>query len=446
MAHSILVTHLHSTHAIVMALVVFACPGTTAAQVELPDTPVARRLADFIAAVNDGNDESFLKEGFTEQDAASIRKRQVNNRRVRQATGGIEVAKVIEAADNAIAVVCTTNAGPRVRLSIVIEPNAPHRISEVHLRPSRGEEPSGASAAKPLTPKVREAVVAQLAEALRSKYVLTDIAAEMAQAVEQALQAGNYDDIGDENALAKRLTEDLHAVRPDKHLSVRAIPMPKQSPRRGMAARGSTALGNHGFVAAKVLPGGIGYLKIDAFSASKEAESTAAAAMAFLANSRALIFDLREHGGGSAHMVYFLSGYLFDSPVHLNTFYHRPKDETTEMWSREGVPGSKFSQTVPVYVLTSSFTFSGGEEFAYDLKHLGRATVVGERTGGGAHPAMPVGLGERFSMSMPFARAIHPKTETNWEGVGVVPDVEVEADGALQKAIELATEALNGSK
>ena len=137
-------------------------------------------------------------------------------------------------------------------------------------------------------------------------------------------------------------------------------------------------------------------------------------------------------------MICYLSSYLFEEPVHLNSFYNRPTDTTTESWTQAEVPGKKFSSETEVFVLTSSHTFSGAEEFSYNLKNMKRGTIVGETTGGGAHPVMPVIVSDRLHITMPFARAINPITETNWEGVGVKPDVEVDSDMALDKAIELA--------
>jgi hypothetical protein len=88
-----------------------------------------------------------------------------------------------------------------------------------------------------------------------------------------------------------------------------------------------------------------------------------------------------------------------------------------------------------LYVLTSEFTFSGAEEFTYNLKNLERATIVGDTTGGGAHPVTqrPF-INLNVGMSLPFGRAVNPITETNWEGVGVIPDVAVDQGAALETA------------
>jgi C-terminal processing protease CtpA/Prc len=133
--------------------------------------------------------------------------------------------------------------------------------------------------------------------------------------------------------------------------------------------------------------------------------------------------------------VAFVCSYLFDEPVHLIDIYQRDGDRTVQSWTQPYVPGERYGGTKPVYVLTSGKTFSGGEELAFDLQSHGRATVVGERTGGGAHPRIGVRLHPHLELTVPTGRAMHPATGENWEGVGVTPDVEVPATDALAAAL-----------
>jgi retinol-binding protein 3 len=156
--------------------------------------------------------------------------------------------------------------------------------------------------------------------------------------------------------------------------------------------------------------------------------------MKFLAHTDALIFDLRNNGGGDPEMVALISSYLFgDKPVHLNSLYWRPGDKTDEFWTKPNAAANKFTDK-PVYVLTANRTFSAAEEFSYNLKNLKRATIVGETTGGGAHPGSSVRLHEHFAAFIPTGRAISPVTKTNWEGTGVEPDVKVPKEHALKTA------------
>jgi C-terminal processing protease CtpA/Prc len=198
---------------------------------------------------------------------------------------------------------------------------------------------------------------------------------------------------------------------------------------------------NCGFEKVEHLSGNVGYLKFNFFADPEICGGTAVAAMNFLANVEALIVDLRQNGGGDPKMVALVSTYLFATPTHLNDLWERKSGETQQYWTLPYVPGKRLP-TVPVFVLTSHRTFSGGEEFTNNLKVLRRATIVGEVTGGGAHPVAGHRIDDRFTIGVPFARAINPTTKTNWEGVGVEPDVKVPAAEALTTAQALAAKEL----
>jgi C-terminal processing protease CtpA/Prc len=144
--------------------------------------------------------------------------------------------------------------------------------------------------------------------------------------------------------------------------------------------------------------------------------------------------------GGEPSMIAYLQSYLFDTPTHLNDIVERAGNKTQQWWTLPFVPGARFGGKKPVFVLTSRQSFSGAEEFAYNLKNLKRATVIGETTGGGAHPSRPVKIANRFMLELPYARAVNPITGTNWEGTGVPPDVEVSAETALDAAYGSALE------
>jgi C-terminal processing protease CtpA/Prc len=160
--------------------------------------------------------------------------------------------------------------------------------------------------------------------------------------------------------------------------------------------------------------------------------------MNFLSHVDAIIFDLRDNGGGDPKMIALISTYLFDKPTHLNDLYNRKEDETTQYWTLPYVPGNRLPDT-PAFVLTSKMTFSGAEEFSYNLKNLKRATIIGETTGGGAHPVSGHRIDDHFMIGVPSARAINPVSKTNWEGTGVTPDVPANGSEALDVAEKLAT-------
>lgn len=166
--------------------------------------------------------------------------------------------------------------------------------------------------------------------------------------------------------------------------------------------------------------------------------------MNFLARCDALIFDLRQCNGGDPFMTQIFQSYLFDEnkkPKLLLTKYHRARDTFQQKWTYPFTPGKRLPG-VPVYILTSKRTFSGGEDMAYTLKHHKRATIVGETTGGGAHPITELTPGEGFVVVLPEGYPIHPVTKGNWEGTGVLPDIEVAREQALEVAHRHAIQSL----
>ncbi|MDQ3014182.1 MAG: S41 family peptidase, partial [Acidobacteriota bacterium] len=293
--------------------------------------------------------------------------------------------------------------------------------------------------------KVRAEVISGTIKALNDAYVFPETAKKMEQAIHERMQRKEYDEITDGRTLANRLTTDLQAVSKDKHLRIifndGNSPFFTQQTADPATRRRLSAMRNFSFEKVERLSGNVGYLDLRGFESPGLASETAAAAMAFLANTDALIFDLRQNGGGDPAMVAFLCSYLFNQRTHLNDLYSRPDNKTEEFWTRDDVPGKRYGDK-PVFVLTSSRTFSGAEEFSYNLKNLRRGTIVGETTGGGAHPVNTRRLGKDFIITVPFARAINPITKTNWEGTGVKPDVDVPAAQALKAAHLLAIRAI----
>jgi hypothetical protein len=284
----------------------------------------------------------------------------------------------------------------------------------------------------PVEAAERDAVVAAAIAELDKAYVFPEVASRMGEDLRTRLKAGEYATT-DARSLARALTRDLQAVSRDKH--VRVVLAADHAARMQQMV----APGNHGIGRAEILPGNIGYLEVHSFlGRGPGVEQAIARAMTALAGAEALIIDLRANGGGNPQTVARLSSYLFEGKVHLNSLYWRERDRTDEFWTTDEVDGARFGKSKPVYVLTSAKTFSGAEEFSYNLKNLKRATLVGERTGGGAHPGDVRRLNERFAIFVPTGRAISPVTGTNWEGTGVIPDVEVPAGEALDRALELA--------
>ena len=297
-------------------------------------------------------------------------------------------------------------------------------------------------------------IVTKAMELLRANYVFPDQAEQAATAVEAKLEAGEYDDL-DEVTLTERLTRDLQEITGDKHLRVvlgggpgpgphrERVPEtkePEDHETRRLVMRRRGRLDNFGIRQVERLDGNVGYLDVRRVAMPANAGPAIGAAMELVAGTYALILDLRQNHGGSPEGVVVWCSYLLDErPTHLNDIFHADTGETRQFWALPYVPGTRYTER-PVYVLTSGQTFSGGEDFAYTLQALGRATVVGETTGGGAHPTRGFPISAAVHIGIPFARSINPVTGTNWQGTGVVPDVAVpEAqarDTAYAKALE----------
>jgi hypothetical protein len=304
----------------------------------------------------------------------------------------------------------------------------------------------------PIDEATRNAVIDKALKALEEDYVFPEVAAKMAKAVRQHQTDKAYGGVKTGQELAELLTKHLQEVSRDKHLRLlcttqKLPPLPGDkgkgpTPEMKERMRRMNLLTNAGYRKVERLGGNVGYLAVDGFMDAEAAAEPAAAAMNFLANTEALIIDLRRNGGGSPHSVALLCSYFFDKkPVHLNSLYWRKGDRTDEFWTLEELAGKRYLGK-DVYVLTSSRTFSGAEEFAYNLQTQKRATIIGETTGGGAHPGGMRPIHEHFAMFVPTGRAINPITKTNWEGSGVKPDVAVPADQALEKAHELAVQKI----
>lgn len=289
-------------------------------------------------------------------------------------------------------------------------------------------------------------IVESLTREFNENYVFPETAQKMEAALKKNLADGRYKDIDDPEILANRLKADLIEVSRDKHINVFYMEKDPGNPEVNPAAEAKEVAGmasrNFGFKKLEILPGNIGYIDLRGFMPAEYAGPTAVAAMKYMANTRALIFDLRNNGGGSPSMIQLLTSYLLATPTHLNTFYVRKTNSEEQFWTAAHVEGPRYLDK-EVYVLTSGGTFSAAEEFSYNLKNMKRATIVGETSGGGAHPVNLHYLKDiKFAAMIPFGRAINPITKTNWEGTGVEPDVKVKAEEALTKAHGLALENL----
>ena len=317
----------------------------------------------------------------------------------------------------------------RILLSVVLLP-----LTAVAYLGARQAQPAALDSAQ------RTQIIDGAIEHMRRAYIFADVAEKMAAAVKARAANKEYDAISEPKAFADTLTRHLQDVSRDKHL--RIVYNPEGLPQRGgpptAEDRARTLADerrrNFGFQKVERLDGNVGYIELLGFSGSQEVKEAAVPAMNLVANTDALIFDLRRNGGGSPVTIGILSSYLFDKVTHLNDFYVRETDRHQQFFTTAEVDGRRYGTEKPVYVLTSSRTFSAAEEFTYNLRNLNRAIIVGETTGGGAHPGGVRRITDHFGIWLPTGRAINPVTKTNWEGTGVEPHIKVPAGDALRAA------------
>jgi len=424
---------------VIACLLVLCVPLSVAAQtVTLPDTPAGHAMRAWLDAFNSGEDSRLA--AFTDQyqwrDALDT---QLARRRE---SGGYDLTGVRESAAQRVEFFLKARAGgQRVLVKMSVNASDPPSVISMYFAAlPAGDVPVIGFA---IDPQTRDRVIKRTIEKLQALYVLPDTAKRLTDFLRLHLQHHDYGLVTEGDVLAFTLTAQIRELSRDRHLAVHFSParLPEDLTAPDPQRQALWQRYHCWFEKAQMLPGKVGYLKVNAFERVADCGPAAVTAMNSLAGSDALIFDLRDNGGGDPGMVAFLCSYLFNEPTHLDDVVDRSNNSTAQSWTLAEVPGKRFP-TVPVFVLTSSRTFSGAEEFSYTLQALKRATIVGEVTAGGAHLVRPERLDDRFFIDMPFARAVSPITKTDWEGRGVQPDVEVAAEQALATAQKLARERL----
>ncbi|MBN8842446.1 MAG: S41 family peptidase [Sphingomonadales bacterium] len=308
-----------------------------------------------------------------------------------------------------------------------------------------------AASEAPLTAAERRAVVEDLGRTLAANYVFPEKAATIAATLRAHLDKGDYDDAGDKTALASELTRDLIAASNDLHFFVGVDPAfvtdfaAKRDPLQYAALRDrerqAEQRGNFGFTDLRILDGNVAYVGLSHFADPELGYDAAAATMRFIENSDAVIYDLRYNNGGALEMAQLLASQLFrgDKDQELFDYYYSDDGKRIErgQWVLPALPAKRLTGK-PVYILTASTSFSAAEWFAYSLRKLGRATIVGERTAGGAHPVDRKPVGNDFFVQVPIGQIKDPVDRGDFEGQGVMPDHAVASADALAVAHRLA--------
>ncbi|MEL7534992.1 MAG: S41 family peptidase, partial [Bacteroidota bacterium] len=260
---------------------------------------------------------------------------------------------------------------------------------------------------------------------------------------------GHFDQYKSLASFADALTESVQEVTHDKHIMVEkrmTSVAPVSTLDSWMAQKVENKWYqrryNANFKSVSKLEGNVGLLDLRGFYSLAEGKEFADLAMAQLATSDAIVIDLRNNSGGRPEMIFYLVSHFFSEKKQLSSAICRRGDEFRkhEGWSFDEIAGKRMPD-VPLFLVTSSTTFSAAEGFSYDLQVYDRATIVGEITKGGANPGGFELLNEQLQVFIPDCRVVNHITNSNWEGVGVIPDVQIDAAQALDKAIALAQAA-----
>ncbi len=279
-----------------------------------------------------------------------------------------------------------------------------------------------------LSNQKRSAIISKIDKVFNELYPLEDVAVSMTDYINGKYRRYEYDSLTEIPELTAKLTSDLREISNDHHIKI--YPYEKIPDDLAHETKLGSPEDNFGFHKVEILPGNIGYIELVTFNNPKSAGATAIAAMNFVANCDALIFDLRLNGGGDTDMGILLCSYLFDKRTHLTDIYTRSTNTTEEVWTMESVAGPKLTD-IPVYILLSGFSYSATEAFSYQLQQLGKATIIGQKTKGGAHSVKYMSFPELgINMKVPYTSDINPYSKTNYIN-GIIPDIETPTDKAF---------------
>lgn len=296
-----------------------------------------------------------------------------------------------------------------------------------------------------LTNKEKEQIIETICQRLIKFYVFPEVAEQMESHLKGKYKDGVFENITDPIEFANLATKELRSVCHDKHLALFFGPNPDLQSKEDMAIKRITdkidrETINYGLSKVEVLTRNVGYLKPNNFMYHEPVKEIISSAIKFLSNTDALIIDIRENRGGDPQYIAYLLTFFFNKPTQLSSLYFRDRNKTYEFWTEENSKETNLID-IPIFVLISNKTFSAAESFAYDLQSLKRAVIIGEISAGGANPSSSFVVHKDLRITIPLGRAINPITKSNWEGTGVIPDVEVSADSSYLVALQIAQKA-----
>lgn len=286
-----------------------------------------------------------------------------------------------------------------------------------------------------------ESLIDSISVFLNQYYVFPEVAKKIEVHLKEKYVKGHFNNLQNDEEFAEKIHLEMKSIANDLHLrfSVAGSSMSSELNRKrapNYSYQNVNNIREFGFFRTGKMDNGIGYFEIKGFPPLNSSKESVDEAMKCIIDSKVLIIDIRRNGGGMPEMVKYICSYFFDKPTHINSIYWRYLDKTVDFVTLEKVGGKKMVD-IPIYVLTSSFTVSGGEEFAYNIQTQRRGVLIGEVTAGGANPNNILSF-DNFRFSISTGKAINPITKTNWEGVGVIPDIKIESSKALEQAYENA--------
>ena len=431
------------------------CLGTrgsrscAAERAELPNTVAGQCASAFFDAFNSGNDE--IMQAFQEEYRARaylerlpLDKRLARYERLRGIFGRLiplRIALSLELQLTLLADATETDDVLVMRFQLEDEP--PHRMDYLKFTGiDHSQVPDEyvlyvADRAQPLDNAIMEETVRSVARVLSETYIDPSLGKAMADTMLAHLSGGVYAEAKKTGRLADMLTEDAVAVSRDEHVWIEATnPLHQQSTYPENRPVEELQRENYHFRKVELLPGNVGYLKFDMIHDDQEAQDIAAYALAFVGRCDALIFDLSDNIGGEWGNGRLILSYLFPENTTLSRAFDRSGRLVGTDSTLAVLPGKRFDEDVPVYVLTSDRTGSAAEAFAFALQQSGRGTVVGQTTRGSGYRCDEVRINSRFLLSVSTHRAVSAFTESSFQGVGVLPDISVAEENALDAALE----------
>ncbi len=293
------------------------------------------------------------------------------------------------------------------------------------------------------------AAITEMADAIDQKYVLADVATQSAAIVRGKLKQGAFfQHCSDTQTFAKDMTKQLRAILNDGHIFVEYAPNSSEAGEDDWLETWRDGAPGRGFGVKQVerLKDNISYLHLTDFYEFQTANKALTAAFELVDSSDGLILDLRQNPGGSpetewpVQWTFMAPGSTI--PLHRETRHGKKPDlkEPSLQWPRYGTER-------PLAIIVDKTTFSAPEAVAYSLQAQGRAVVFGTPSGGGAHM-----LGDAVSLTggwhivIPETRPYSPHTGGNWEGAGVIPDIETSKEDAVEAAQKWITSELESKR